>query len=246
MLHMDFSESYACKLATELQAFHFEGNRRQATIHTSIAYTSQGHQSYVTISDSMRHDDHAVSAHLKPVLENLREHNPSVTTLHCMSDGPVTQYRNRRNFYLMSSVPFLLGFKKVTWNFSEKSHGKGAPDGVGGAVKRCADDFVQKGGDIQNPKDLFTVLQETASSIKYFWTGEAEVSRYDDAVPDNLPPVKGTLKIHQIVTNQPGKIHLWEISCFCARFNVSCEMDHQWKSTSITRKRSIEQIKKSL
>lgn len=196
VLHMDFSENYACKLATEVQAFHFGGNRRQATIHTSVAYTNKSHQSYVTISNSLRHDERAIWAHLKPVLQNMREQNPSITTLHCMSDGPVTQYRNRKNFYLLSTVPFLFGFKKVTWNFSEKSHGKGAPDGVGGAAKRCADDFVRKGGDIQDPKDLFNVLQDKASSIKYFWIDETEVSRYDEAVPNELPLVKGTLKIH--------------------------------------------------
>ncbi|CAL8332938.1 unnamed protein product [Arctogadus glacialis] len=35
----------------------------------------------------------------------------------------------------MSSVPYTWGFKRVTWNFSERSHGKGAPDGVGGVLK---------------------------------------------------------------------------------------------------------------
>lgn len=199
VFHMDFSENYTCKLATEVQAFRFGGNRRQATIHTSVAYTSKSHQSYVTISNFLRHVEHAIWAHLKPVLH-------CYTALHCMSDGPVTQYRNRKNFYLMNTVPFLSGFKKVTWNFSEKSHGKGAPDGVGGAAKRCADDFVRKRGD---------VLQDTASSIKYFWIDVTEVSRYDEAVQNELPLVKGTLKIHQIVADKPGKIHHRELSCFC-------------------------------
>ena len=68
------------------------------------------------------------------------------------NNGPVTQYRNKNNFYLLSTIPFLSGFKQVTWNFSEKSHGKGAPDGVGGAVKRMADSSVNMGVDIQTPE----------------------------------------------------------------------------------------------
>ncbi|KAF4114310.1 hypothetical protein G5714_004533 [Onychostoma macrolepis] len=82
---------------------------------------------------------------------------------------------------------------------------------------------VKEGGDIQDPKDLFNVLQDTTSSIKYFWIDETEVSKYDEAVPNELPLVKGTLKIHQIVADTPGKIHHRELSCFCSRINATCE-----------------------
>ena len=223
VVHMDFSENYSCKLATEIQAFHFGSSRKQATIHTIVVYTSGTHQSYATISDSLRHDERSVWAHLKPVLEDLKKENPSITTLHCMSDGPVTQYRNKRNFYLMSTIPFMLGFKKITWNFSEASHGKGAPDGVGGAVKRLADEHVKKGGDIQKPEDLYQLLQSTASNIRYFWVSESDVSRYDENVPENLPPVKGTFQIHQIESTAPERIHHREVSCFCSRNQTKCE-----------------------
>lgn len=72
------------------------------------------------------------------------------------------------------------------------------------------------------PRDVLMTLYEseemsfkTASSIKYFWIDETEVSRYDEAVQNELPLVKGTLKIHQIVADKPGKIHHRELSCFC-------------------------------
>ena len=109
---MDFSENYACQLHTEVQAFHFGGGRKKATIHTSVVYTPQECQSYASISESLRHDERAVWAHLKPVLDDIgREKNiPNHTK--CMSDGPVTQYRNKNNFYLLSMVSFLMGFKE--------------------------------------------------------------------------------------------------------------------------------------
>lgn len=165
VVHLDFSENYACKLHTEIQAFHFGGSRKQATIHTSVVYTSDGSQSHATISDSPRHE-RAVWAHIEPILKKLKEQKPILTSIHFMSDGPVTQYRNKRNFYLLTTLPFILGFKEVTWNFSEKAHGKGAPDGVGGAVKRTADQRVKMGADIQTPKELYEALQSTASAIK--------------------------------------------------------------------------------
>lgn len=118
----------------------------------------------------------------------------------------------------MSTVPFLMGFKEVTWNFSEKSHGKGALDGVGGSIKRCADEFVKKGGDLQSPKELYTMLEKTQSSVKYFWIAEDEINWFNEAVPNELPAVKGTLNIHQIISNEPGKV-----SRFCSRAGISCE-----------------------
>ena len=59
VLHIDFSENYACKLNTEIQAFHFGGNRQQATMHTGVAYSVSGSQGYATISPSVRHDERA-------------------------------------------------------------------------------------------------------------------------------------------------------------------------------------------
>ncbi|KAK1902639.1 Ufm1-specific protease [Dissostichus eleginoides] len=56
VLHVDFSENDAGKLNTEIQSFHFGGNRQQASIHTVVAYTSTGSQSYATISDSLSHN----------------------------------------------------------------------------------------------------------------------------------------------------------------------------------------------
>lgn len=72
---------------------------KQATIHTSVVCISDGSQSYATISHSLRHDERDVWAHIEPILKKLKEQNPTLTTIHFMSDGPVTQYRNNRNFW---------------------------------------------------------------------------------------------------------------------------------------------------
>lgn len=64
VLHVDFSENYGCKLNTEIQSFHFGGNRNQVTIHTVVAYTKTTIQIFATVSKSLRHDERAVWAHL--------------------------------------------------------------------------------------------------------------------------------------------------------------------------------------
>lgn len=75
------------------------GSRQQATIHTSVVYTSEETQSYATIFDSLRHDERAVWAHLEPVLRDVKNKNLQITTLQMMSDDLVTQYRSKKNMY---------------------------------------------------------------------------------------------------------------------------------------------------
>ena len=73
-------------------------------------------------------------------MEYIRLNHPNVTKLHFISDGPVTQYRNKSNFYLMSVVPKKYGFIEVKWTLTEAGHGKSDADGIGGVLKRKADE----------------------------------------------------------------------------------------------------------
>ena len=42
-IHVDFSENYACKYATETQAVHFGASRASVTLHTGAAYAARLH-----------------------------------------------------------------------------------------------------------------------------------------------------------------------------------------------------------
>jgi hypothetical protein len=57
----------------------------------------------------------------------------------------------------------------VIWFFFEASHGKGAPDGVVGALKkRSADRAVHHGKDIPDARALYNVLKVLISSVMFF------------------------------------------------------------------------------
>ncbi len=38
---VDFSENYSCKLAKEIQSYHFGSSRNQATLHTGVFYVGK-------------------------------------------------------------------------------------------------------------------------------------------------------------------------------------------------------------
>ena len=62
------------------------------------------------------------------------------------------------NFYLFCTRIFDLVLYQGTWNLFEAGHGKGAPDAVGGTIKRMADKFVANGKDIPTAESLFQSL----------------------------------------------------------------------------------------
>lgn len=83
------------------------------------------------------HYKKTVWAYINPFLEDVySKHVGDIETLYAIANRPVILYSNKTNCYLMSTVPFTMSTKHVTWNYCERSHSEEAPDGVWGAVKR--------------------------------------------------------------------------------------------------------------
>ncbi|XP_048092646.1 uncharacterized protein LOC125289715 [Alosa alosa] len=215
VIHIDYSENYSCKYSREVKDTHYSGGHQQISMHTGVRYLSRGRvECFCTISSCLRHDATATWAHLEPILKKMRRECPEVTVVHFLSDGPTSQYRNKTNFYLASTIPFMMGFQHVTWNFSEASHGKGAPDGVGGALKNLADRIVAYGTNIPDVDTLHQQL-DAQSSVHILKITEDDINRSSELVPPTLKALPGTMKIHQLMSSSPGEVKTRELSCFC-------------------------------
>ena len=215
VIHVDFAENYTSQLSTEVQSMHFGGSKNQITLHTGV-YTVKGNNavSFCTVSDSLQHGPAGIWAFLSPVLDDIRLKHHAVDTIHFFSDGPVTQYRQKNNFFLFSTELAQKGFTSSTWNFHESGHGKGAPDGVGAALKRAANNAVLCGGDITNAGEFVKAVQETTSVLLYEVKPEA-VQQMVKKIPKSIPAVPGTMKLHQIVSSTAGSIFYRDVSCNC-------------------------------
>ncbi|CAG4931876.1 unnamed protein product [Colias eurytheme] len=220
LIHVDFSENYNTKYGEEVQTVHFSGGRSQITLHTSVIYYKRGDQtipqSFCTISKSLRHDASAVWAHLVPIMEQINEDAPNVSTLHVVSDSPSTQYRNKKIFYIITQLKiYLPKLRTVVWHYSESGHGKGAPDGIGGVLKRTADQLVAFGKDIPDMETLVEKLQSEVSGVKIKTVEDHEISVKDWLLPKQLEPFSGSMKLHQIVWNIKSTIGLAMRSLSC-------------------------------
>ncbi|WAR20726.1 hypothetical protein MAR_014700 [Mya arenaria] len=73
IVHIDFSENYACKMSIEVQGMHFGASRNQASLHTGVLYL-KGRQptSFCSIFNNTRHDPASIGAHLHPILQEIK------------------------------------------------------------------------------------------------------------------------------------------------------------------------------
>lgn len=219
IVHMDFSENFCTKYNQEIQSFHFGGSRTQFSLHTVVVYLKNSVVSYCTMSSNLSHNAGAIWAHLKPVLGSLPS---NIEHIHFLSDGPVTQYRNKSMFYvlcckLQDMIPNIISY---TWNFHEAGHGKGAPDGVGATCKRTADQVIATGGDITNLKDFATVIRERCPGIKVDVIESSEIEQFNTFINDKsseMVAFKGTLLVHQVTGSaySPNNLTTKSLSCFC-------------------------------
>ncbi|RZF37984.1 hypothetical protein LSTR_LSTR016401 [Laodelphax striatellus] len=234
LLHMDYSENYNCKYTEEIQSLHFGGSRNQATLHTSILYykdkVTEDLKSvcFCTVSEERRHDAVAVCGHLKPIFKEIKNLIPNLSKMHFVSDGPSSQYRNRKMFVLIGEyLTSLLGVSSVNWHYLEAGHGKGAADGVGGVLKRTADNLVSKGVDIPTVPVLVQQLNLHCPGVKVIYVTHEEVLEWDN-LQLTLPKFKGTIKTHEICWAEANKnlIQVRSLTCMLCAPNQKCKHFH--------------------
>lgn len=210
MIQIDFAENYMTKYAKEIQSIRFGASKGQLSIHTGVFYarnnTSLETVSFATVSDNLDHQAHAVWGHLQSALHKILSVRPHVTTLHVFSDGPTSQYRNRTNIYLWIKT-LIDQFPQITastWTFSEPGHGKGPMDGVGGVLKKAADDQVLRGNDVNKAADFVCLLNNT--SISLHEVTNDEIVAIKTLIPEKIDAIPGIMNVTKIIWQKASDV----------------------------------------
>lgn len=237
LLHIDFSENYSMKYAQEIQSFHFGGSRKQVSLHTSslylrpTVYEEVQTKSFGTLSLNLNHGPVGIVAHLLPILNYIKDRIPDIATLHFLSDGPSSQYRNQLMFYWFKKMvdQFLPTVHFSTWSYQEAGHGKGAPDGIGGTIKRTADRLVGEGKDLNTFEVLIDQLKLNLRKVEIAVIPEDSFERIQKmVVKEDVVSFKGTMKVHQVVYDKKKnqkKLQMKSLSCLkcdsmCSHFEL--------------------------
>ncbi|KAG5869043.1 hypothetical protein JTB14_034658 [Gonioctena quinquepunctata] len=171
------------------------------------------------MSSNLSHNAGAIWAHLKPVLTSLPS---NIQKIHFLSDGPVTQYRNKSMFFVLGCKlqDMYPNIVQYSWNFHEAGHGKGAPDGIGATCKRTADQVIASGGDITNLTEFASVIRERCPGIKVKVIEGCDIEKMNTLINDKSSQMiafKGTLLVHQVTGSAyiPNHLTMKSLSCFC-------------------------------
>lgn len=232
LICVDFSENYVGKMGKEIQSMHFGASKPQLSLHTGIFYVGQNPGvSFTTVSDCLEHGPAGVWGHLMPILDMMKKSNPKVDKLHIFSDGPVTQYKQKGNFYIFSRQMEKLNMSG-TWNYHESGHGRGIPDGIGAVVKRIANRVVLNGEDVMSAHEFVEKVQER-TKVKLIEVKEAEIENFSDILASKqLKAVPGTMNIHQVKTEKEGEVKVRDLSCMCEN-STCCKRENPEKTVSV-------------
>ena len=238
-IHMDFAENYSCKTAEEIQSAYW--NASQVTLHPIVIYKKDEsgqliHRSFVAVSDSLVHASSTVIAILDKFYSLYIPELQNVKFVHYWTDSPTSQYRNRYIFDLILEHKKRYGFD-ATWNYFESGHGKGPCDGVGGTVKRLADQAVNaQKANIQDADDFYSWAENgSIKAISFFFVRKADCEEQAEELRKcALQPVKGTMSLHTC-TKQGVNLLIANTSCYCDNC-IEKEYCQHWTNANVTRK----------
>ena len=246
IVQMDFAENYTCQASEEVQSAYW--NASMVTLHPVVSYMFHEdimeHTSRVFLSDELGHNSATVFAIMKKLVSEIKTVTPNLKHIHYYTDGPTSQYRNKSIFYIVSRHKSLFGVS-ASWNYFEAGHGKGPCDGVGGSVKRMADEAVkQRKVVIQDAHDFFSCTQQhmCASSVSFIFVPQEDCKAAQQEIDSfgELKALPGTMKIHAMASlpDQPGQIVVRETSCCCERCftldSVSVDSPCKWQRHHLT------------
>jgi len=138
-------------------------SNESVTVVTAVVYYRDDnkdlkHLSYALISDELSHDKGSIYVFNKALLDAVSK-TISFKQVHYWSDGTSAQFKNR--FNLASVLYHSLDFgTQATWSFFETAHGKGAVDGVGGAVKHAVWRAILQDRAVVNSAEEFARFAE--------------------------------------------------------------------------------------
>jgi hypothetical protein len=232
-VQMDYAENFSCIFQDEPSQVFYD--RNQITIHPMVVhYMSPSgnlqHQSFVGVSDEMSHTAPTAMGFISKLIPRVQMFLPNLKTIHYVTDSPSSQYRNKSIIKLLSIHAAEFGGIEATWEYLESGHGKGACDGVGGAIKKTAETAVKKGSIIKCASDFCKEVLPMCVNMNLILLAPNDV-KCSARKLRNPVAVKGLSQMHSVRPCQDNLV-MKDTSCYnlCCRHQPSCT---EWRQTGI-------------
>ena len=111
-------------------------------------------------------------------------------------------------------------------------HGKGISDGIGAVMTRYADMRVRHGHDVTNASSWIEQVTKSSEKVQLYKIDEHMVRRIEEKIKDKtVKTIPGTIKMHQLIIENPGVVKHSETSCLCEKKTVTLVIN--WPSSSV-------------
>ena len=127
---------------------------------------------------------------------------PSMAAIHFVSDSTNNQYRFRTVVHLIGKFPALCNGIQATSCRLEGGHGKGPCDGVGGRLKKRADNLLTGGAVMRNISEFVTVIELSGLKSELITITPPDVEEVQEMISTwPIVAVKGLMATHALVPN---------------------------------------------
>lgn len=209
VIQVDFAENAAILNQNEIQSAHWVHS--QATIFPAHAWISKNEsQSFAIISDTLDHTKLTVYKFLSFLLKYLKNQYPTIKNIQVFSDGPSSQFKQRflfSNLYLFEQENDSIN---ITWNFFAMSQGKGAVDGIGGAVKRTVWRHIKAGKvTISTPEEYASVASKLIPNVIIQYISSDEIISNTESLLsywEKILPVPNIHSVHSVKATSHNEI----------------------------------------
>ena len=219
-MQMDFAENYTARASVNTQSSYW--NQKSITLHPIVVHWKENGEkkdkSYAVVVDSRAHGPATVSAIIDRMAVKLKNDMPNLKYITYVTDSPTSQYRNRQMMEVLIRHEELYG-TRAGWLYSEVGHGKGPCDGVGGAVKRRAEEALKRGVvDFSDPLHFYrwgcSLEKEKQTSVNFVFVSQPAVTLFEEHVRAcEFPKITEIMKAHAAMV-QDSKLYLRDRSCY--------------------------------
>ena len=167
----------------------FKNHEGETQVKTYIGVTKVGLHSIAT-----------TFCFIKKMISLLVKMIPCMAIIHFVSDSLNNQYRNRTVVHLIGKFPALCNGIQATWCWLEGCHGKGPCDGVGGSLKKRADNLVKGEAVMRNISKFVTVIELRGLQSELITITPPDVEEVQEIISTwPIVAVKGLMATHTLV-----------------------------------------------
>ena len=85
----------------------------------------------------------------------------------------------------------------ISLNYNDAGYGKGAPDGIGVVIKQTADRLIAVNKAVADFKS-FVDMSTAIKGVTVQTVTPEDIRRVENYIPADIPPIKGTFRVHQV------------------------------------------------